>query len=77
VDEGGAAHADAHGPLTEGDVVMGRHKKSHNQSHRRREQFEPARAARGGISPITWLLVLSAVLLVVMVYVIGARGQAA
>ena len=54
---------------------MGTHNKSHHQSHRRREQFEPVRAARGGVSPITWLLVLSAVLLVVMVYVMGARGQ--
>jgi uncharacterized membrane protein len=55
---------------------MGKHKRSHHESHRRREQFEPARAGRGGISPITVLLALSAVLLVVMVYVMGARGPA-
>jgi hypothetical protein len=53
---------------------MGRHKKSHNQSHRRREQFEPGSAGRHLADHVAARPVGRAARR--DVYVIGARGQA-
>ena len=54
---------------------MSKHKKSHDHSHQRREQFEAARPSRRALSPTVLMLAVSALLFGVMVYVIASRGQ--
>src|SRR5690606_29986205 len=75
--EGGTPHAQAHWPLTEGDpVIMSKHKKSHNHSHQRREQFTQGAPSRRAVSPTMVMLALSALFGVVLVYVIVTGGRA-